>query len=98
MARQAPAGSARRRWTVAWIVRVTLVVAVAGAVWVADRVFDSAWVAAAVGSLVLTTPWTVYLLVTHRRSSAGTGKMWKRSRPAPTPEEPGPDRESPPTR
>lgn len=72
MARQAPAGSARRRWTVAWIVRVAFVVAVAAAVWAADRVFDSAWIAAAAGCLVLTTPWTAYLFVTHRRSGAGS--------------------------
>lgn len=48
--------SARRRWAIAWSVRVAFVVVVAAAAWVANRVFDSGWVALAVGCLVLTTP------------------------------------------
>ncbi|MGO4604417.1 hypothetical protein [Terrabacter sp. 2YAF2] len=55
--------------------RVAFVVAVAAAAWVANRVFDSGWVALAVGCLVLTTPWTLYLLITHRQPQGGQAKQ-----------------------
>ena len=81
---QAQPSSARRRWAIAWSVRVVFVVVVAAAVWVANRVFDSGWVALAVGCLVLTTPWTLYLLITHRQPQSGQAKQTAATTPRET--------------
>ncbi|XGX78984.1 hypothetical protein LQK93_01782 [Terrabacter sp. BE26] len=72
---QGQRSSARRRWVIAWSVRVAFVVVVAAAAWVANRVFGSAWAALAVGCLVLTTPWTLYMLITHRQPGGGQAQQ-----------------------
>ncbi|MGO4602523.1 hypothetical protein [Terrabacter sp. 2YAF2] len=63
---------------------MAFVVVVAAAAWLANRVFDSGWVALAVGCLVLTTPWTLYLLITHGQPQSGQAKQMAATTPRET--------------